>query len=420
MSSITQALSDVTEAQALGLDAFALNVQQPSADWTANSLALLFNASAQTGFKLFFSMDMSAIPSPSTCLPLLTQYAHHPAYYTHLNRPFLMTFHGGTDSNAPAQWQTTLQSLSPRPFFAPNLDDHPSTQGGVFASSIFTTFPAADGLTGWETAWSFPGPVPSTTTSSPSPRDAANLAATSQNKKTYIMPLSTFQSKHAPQWGNWYRRGELTLTQQMIAILSLQPDFVQILTWNDAGEGHYIGNLWPEAITDDATRAVIGGYDHAAWRAVLGPFVQALKKGAKTPGEVVPAATTKGGKVAGAFWYRPLLKTAQCESDRFGLGKPDNWDDAEDVVSVVVLVPEGRGSRWTVRVWNGGSVVGSSGLAVGLNAVKVAVKNGDVKVDVVDGSQKVVGTGKGAVNVTDQIADLVGVCNFNYQVVEIA
>lgn len=40
----------------------------------------------------------------------------------------------------------------------------------------------------------------------------------------------------------------------MAAILgmgvSFQPDLIQVQTWNDGPESHYIGNIWPEQNTD--------------------------------------------------------------------------------------------------------------------------------------------------------------------------
>ncbi|KAK4034688.1 glycoside hydrolase [Parachaetomium inaequale] len=414
MSSISQALDDVSQAQSLGLDAFALNVQQPDAWWTRASLAFLFDAASQVGFKLFFSMDMAVIPSPSACSPLLAEYASHPAYYRYQDRPFLSTFRGGAAADANKQWQTVFEDLNPKPYFVPNFEDHSSAHAGVYSPSIFTAFPDVDGLMGWETAWPFQGTNETVTAPDQSP-DAANLAVTRNKKMAYMMPLSTFQSKHLAQHGNWFRRGGLTLPQHMLQALSLQADFLEVLTWNDAGEGHYFGNLWPESIPDQDMGDLVDGWDHNGWRAVIGPFVAALKKEGVTGAEGVGPV---GKEVAGAFWYRPLLKGVECGKDRLGLGKPDGWEDAEDMVYVVVML--GRETAGVkVRVVSGGKVVGEFEGKPGMNMYQVDARKGEQTVQVVAGDGKVLGEGKGKVGVTDRLEDVGGICTFNYQVVEI-
>ncbi|KAH6845628.1 glycoside hydrolase [Chaetomium sp. MPI-CAGE-AT-0009] len=414
MSTIDQALTDVKEAQSLGLDAFALNVQQPDAWWTRASLDFLFEASAQTDFKLFFSMDMAVIPSPSACAPLLTKYITHPAYYHHANRPFLSTFRGGSQPNGNAQWHTLFQTLPTKPYFVPNFEDHPSVSaGGTYPPSIFTTFPTTDGLMAWETAWPTSG-APATDVNRTLDVDAANLAVARDAQRSYMLPLSTFQVKHHPDHGNWFRLGGLTLPRRLEGALGLQPDFVELLTWNDAGEGHYFGNLWPEAMPDPVMSEMVEGWGHKAWMVVLRPFVQALKGGVGSVGGVVP----EGSPFEGAFWYRPLLKGAECWGDKLGLGKPGGLEAADDAVNVVVLLGrESQGVR--IRILSGGSVVGEFDGKVGMNMHQVDVKKGDQVVQLVARDGKVIGEGKGKMPVTDRIQDVGGICNFNYQVVKI-
>ena len=416
MSSISQALADVSQAQALGLDAFALNVQQPDADWSRASLSLLFDAASQIGFKLFFSMDMAIIASPSACLPLLTQYVSHPAYYHYQSRPFLSTFRGGASPSASNDWQTALQTLNPAPFFVPNFEDHPSVTGGIFPASIFNTFPNLSGLMGWETAWPFQGaPTPADSTSAAS-SDATNLARVHAANKVYMMPLSSFQSKHHRYYGNWFRRGGLLLAQRMQAVMDLQPDFVELLTWNDAGEGHYFGNVWPEALGgEEEITAEIDGFDHRGWQAVIRPWISAVKAGVRVGGGVVPVA---GRAFAGTFWYRPLLKGADCSGDRFGLAKPSGWEDAEDTVSVVVML--GRDSQGVrIRVWGGGNVLGEFDGKPGMNVYQVEARTGEQAVQVVASDGTFMGEGIGSGWITNSIGDIGGICNFNYQAVEI-
>ncbi|KAK0724333.1 glycoside hydrolase [Lasiosphaeris hirsuta] len=448
MKDMSRAVADISQAQALGLDAFALNVQHPGADWTLSSLEYLFSAAASSasgpgandGFKLFFSLDMAASPDPATFGPLLHQYASHPAYYTHLGRPFLSTFRGAAQLS-PSAWQSFLSGLPAPPFFVPNFDDWTGAPGTAYTPEFFALFhPAIDGVMGWETAWPHAGVAANNShnnnnnnnddddddNNDPDPYaqsttaldDAANLAAARAAAKAYMMPVSSFQSKHIAWDQNWYRRGGLNLPARLAAALVLQPDFVELLTWNDAGEGHYVGNIWPEAITPEAAE-LVRDYDHAGWQAVVGPFARALKAGGRDPTAVYPAP---GMPFEGAFWYRPLLKQAGGSgSDSQGMGKPRGWEDAKDAVNVAVMLPqETAANEVAMEVWSGGSVVASFPVVAGLNMHQVeAIRVGEQAVRLVGADGQVLGRGAGGIQVTDHLGGTGGICNYNYQVVEI-
>jgi len=51
---------DIDDAIAMGLDAFALNIGDPTAQYVSDALGYLFGYSAYRGFKLFISMDLWA------------------------------------------------------------------------------------------------------------------------------------------------------------------------------------------------------------------------------------------------------------------------------------------------------------------------------------------------------------------------
>ena len=123
------------------------------------------------------------------------------------------------------------------------------------------------------------------------------------------------------------------------------------------------------------------------------------------------------GKVQGGFWYRPLLKGAECGVDRLGLGKPSGWEDAEDAVNVMVAVGKGVQSV-RVRVWSGGRLMAVFLAEEGMNWYQAPMRKGEQTVEVmIDGN--IIAQGVGKIGVTDQVADLGGVCTFNYQVAEL-
>ncbi|KAK3896395.1 hypothetical protein C8A05DRAFT_40088, partial [Staphylotrichum tortipilum] len=91
--------------------------------------------------------------------------------------------------------------------------------------------------------------------------------------------------------------------------------------------------------------------------------------------------------------------------------------DAEDAVNVMVAV--GKGVQGVeVRVWSGGGLMAVFLAEEGMNWYQAPIRKGEQKVEVmIDG--EVVAQGLGKIGVTDQVADLGGVCTFNYQVVEL-
>ena len=219
--------------------------------------------------------------------------------------------------------------------------------------------------------------------------------------------MSSFQFKHLDSSQNWYRRGELTLAERIPQVLSLQPDFAQIQTWNDAGESSYIGNVWPDTIGAECA-AYTDNFDHSGWQALLTPFISAYKAGAKTSSDIIPL---NGANATGVFWYRSILTTATCASDP--LGKPSNWSNAEDAVNVAVLL-SGAAVGAKVNVYSGGVLIGSRVGVEGLNAWSIpGLNTGAVKVEVLPktGSTALI-SGTGSMDVAADAA----ICNYNYQV----
>lgn len=191
--------------------------------------------------------------------------------------------------------------------------------------------------------------------------------------------------------------------------MSVKPDFVEFLTWNDGGESSYIGNIWPESIQGSPAHAYIDNFDHSGWGQLIAPFITTYKAGSSTVADIVPP---NGAKAAGVFWYRTILTTATCTSDL--IGKPNGWNNTEDVVNIAVLLSRDAAGS-TVNVYSGGLQIGSVVGVTGLNAWSIpGLQVGAVKVEVVPKSGSSALLSKtGTVNVAADAA----VCNLNYQVV---
>jgi len=101
-----------------------------------------------------------------------------------------------------------------------------------------------------------------------------------------------------------YRRGEQNLEYRFGQVLKLKPDFVEIQTWNDAGESHYMGNSWPEPLIGSNIGTYTDAYDHTGYYQILPAFIKSYKAGASSTFGMVP---TNGALAQGTFWHHTLL-----------------------------------------------------------------------------------------------------------------
>lgn len=407
-----EAVQDVQQTQAMGLDAFALNVQTTDS-WCTTSVGYLFSAAQAAGFKLFFSADMSSFSDPSTfIITYLKPYYSNSAYYQYKGLPFVSTFYGGTlstgYSSPNAFWQAKLKDVMNAAgmpiFFVPAFSDASTTP-----STFFANFPVVDGQFNWDASWPWASQGMVNVSSAD---DVTYITSAKSFGKTFMMGISALQFKHMSTSQNWYRRGGLGLALRIPQILSAQPNFVEIQTWNDAGESHYIGPVWPEAISGTDITSYTDGFDHTGWQQLLTPFMKAFKAGATSVTSVVP---TNGKSVQGVFWHSTLLSSATCSGD--SIGKVSGLTSlVQDVVETAVMVASGvTGAKMIVT--SNGVTIGTYALTTGLNAFEVpGMTAGVVSVKVVDAAGNTLMSGTGS----KAVAADASYCNYNPQVVALA
>jgi glucan endo-1,3-alpha-glucosidase len=401
------AAQDVQRALSLGVSAFALNVGTPDADWCESAIQQLFDAAADTDFKIFFSLDLYAKPDPYAFSSLVNQYSTHKSYYQGPNSaPFLSTF---SDAGwGKEQWGQFLGSLNTRPYFVPNFDQ---AEGYYSDPNGFWGYwnDAIDGSFSWESTW--PGNSEKHLNAT-TEKDEAVMRVTHDHDKTYMMGLSSLQYKHF-KGQHWFRAGDITFPDRMAQILSLadKPEFVQIQTWNDAGESHYIGHLWKEGLTPEILAyANQEEHPHEGWQPLVASFITAFKTGADASG----MRPINNQPAIGAMWHHEFLTTADCFGDE--LGKPAGHGAALDAVNWAVVIGEDLKDHF-VQVWSGGEMIAHDPIVAGLNYKSVPnARVGEQVVQIVDAAGTVLAEAGRSTKGISQNAP--GLCNLNFQVSE--
>lgn len=384
---------DIKDAKALGLDAFAMNIDHLES-WATNTVDRLFKHADELGFGLFFSFDHNYFNNPATYAQYLKPFISKKSYYKYNGKPLVSTFGGESVSNQ--QWsdlKKTVGDIALVPgFFKATPSDNPLDS----KSNL-------DGIFNWN-SW----PDASAGKAEVSTTDDKKYMSAAHNKgKVFMLGMSPVQFKHMDAGNNWYARGEGNFENRIPQALALQPDMIELQTWNDAGESHYMGNVWDEPMTNSpAIKAQVNGYDHTGYQQIIPAFIKAFKRGDTTTANMVP---TNGKDVQGAFWHHTLTVGAKCND---ALGKPRDIENAEDAVSGAILVAKGK-TGLTAVVNNGDKELGKVKLVEGYNKFKVTgLGAGKVQVEVWDGST-MVGGGYGPKEVLTSSAS----CNYNFQVV---
>lgn len=353
------------------------------ADWSNNTVKYLFKNAEELGFGLFFSFDHAAgqLSDPNDYAGYVNEYKDNNSYYKYNNKPLVSTFGG---ENVPDSQWSSFKSKVGDVLIIPGFYQ-------VDPSTTFTNRKSIDGVFNWN-SWlpSSAGKGIVSTTD-----DKIFQSKASGSSKLFMMGISPVQFKHLDETNNWYRRGEDNLEYRFGQALDLQPDMLEFQTWNDAGESHYMGNIWDEPMTTSPEiQALVKGRDHTGYWQVLKAFIQAWKRGDKTTANMVP---TNDKPVQGVFWHHTLTVDADCGSDP--LKKSDDIKAAaEDAVSGIVLVAKGQ-KNLVVVVNVGSKELGKQTLVEGYNKFKFSgVTPGKVQLEVWDGST-MIGGGYGKLEV---------------------
>ncbi|SJL03781.1 uncharacterized protein ARMOST_07138 [Armillaria ostoyae] len=312
--------NDISIAQSIGIDGFALNVASPS-DYEPDRIENAYAAAEAAGFKLFYSFDMVSVSgawSSDTIAAQIEKHATSPSTFL-WNDAVLVSTYAGQDSGNDF-WASVKSTLSGQGIdisFAPALTSYRDPSQ---AETMLSTFTSVDGFTNW---WSWPDDVNETLTVD---TDLAYKSAVKGSRTgPYIMAVSPWQFKDISDQ-NWVEQSDTLWNYRwQQAINDVQPDIVEIVTWNDYAESHYIGDINPNVALYDAA-AYITGIDHAAWRIVAQYYISYFKAG------TAPAITEDQV----VFWYRIHPREATCS----GGTQPRMYNFPADAVFALAMLAE--------------------------------------------------------------------------------
>lgn len=260
----------MTLASNANIDGFVLNVGTPLEGTTSTQIANAFQAAQNlnNGFQLFFSFDYlggAAGPwSAADVEKVLQQYGALDQHYKVGGAPMVSTFEGVNNINDWPGIRSDVGGI----YFVP---DWTSLGPSGFASHL----DVVDGAFSWD-MW----PVGATDIT-----DSDDMAWKSAvGDKAFMMGVSPWFFTDLPGYGKaWVWRGDDMWHSRWEQVLEVKPSFVEIVTWNDYGESHYIGPIWQDGIPHDSGAKedatwYVDGMPHDAWREVLPYYIQHINQ----------------------------------------------------------------------------------------------------------------------------------------------
>ncbi|POV98937.1 hypothetical protein PSHT_13766 [Puccinia striiformis] len=228
-----------------GIDAFALNVGSPD-EWQLQQVKNAFEAAdavkttTGTSFKLFLSLDMSVIQTAedvttwvTSFVPLSAQLRKFEPLPIHqfMNCELIISSGAWTSRRDGTRIERAAGSAQPtlNALFIP-------AWSGLDPNTAVSNNPVVDGIMTWN-SW----PSGSESTNTINDYEFQTNARASQ--KLYMAGVSPCFFTHYED-KNWiYRSDDNLYISRWMKLISMPnpPDFIQIISWNDYGESHYIG-----------------------------------------------------------------------------------------------------------------------------------------------------------------------------------
>ncbi|KAL1950285.1 hypothetical protein VTO73DRAFT_5409 [Trametes versicolor] len=386
---------DIRLASAKGIDGFALNVGPD--DYTDVQVGHAYQAAEELGFKLFLSLDMAAIGGSKDCSSadtaayirqLTNRYIGRAAQLIVDGKPLVSTFAGESCTFGETDVFTGWNK---------QFTQHPELGGKIhFMPSFFIDIQqfhnfkdVMDGDFNFNGAWRTDLTTASANSIIGGNSGTDNMTAAQQQTVVNYLDSFMIDQWHTEQLAlvdnsahtymtsiaPWFftHFGADTYNKNFIYDCDDQlyarrwetvianrdkVDIVQLLTWNDFGESHYLGpihgNLPPGA---DAWTT---GFDHRGFLEITSYFATWFKTG-KQPTVVHDQLI---------MWARPHPKDAHAPGD--ALSPPTNFELAQDQLWAVVLAC----SPGTVTLATSDTTSAQYPVQAGVNYVNVTLTPG--------------------------------------------
>ncbi|CEJ83889.1 Putative Glycoside hydrolase family 71 [[Torrubiella] hemipterigena] len=333
---------DMRRARDAGIDAFALNIGVDS--YTDTQLGFAYESAARNGMKVFISFDFNwwHTSDGNAVGQKIAQYKGRDAQLKVDGRTFASSFAGdGLDVDA------MRSAAGDNVYFVPNFHPGQSSSDKI------------DGALNWM-GWDSDG-------NNKAPKDGRRVSVADGDNsykswlkgKSYLAPVSPWFFTHfGPEVSfskNWVFPGGSLLYDRWNTVLQQGFPMVEIVTWNDYGESHYIGPL-KSPHYDDGNSKWTNDMPHDGWLELSKPFIKAYKAKANSVNNYIE-------KDQIIYWYRRTLRSLDCDSTdttsgrpannasgNYFEGRPDGWQSMDDVVYVVSYLK----SAGTITVSSGG------------------------------------------------------------------
>ncbi|KAI3321399.1 glycoside hydrolase family 71 protein [Xylariaceae sp. AK1471] len=300
---------DISQAKASGIDGFALNVGAQDT-YNDEQLHLAYDVASSNGFVVFLSFDMQASQwSADQIGSYINTYKGYGSQLKVNNLPVVSTFEGPSQADI---WPG-VRAATGGIFFVPDW-------ASLGAQGVQSKLSLIDGAFNWG-AW----PEANQYTMSTG-NDVAYKSVLAG--KPYMMGVSPYFYTNLPG-KNWYSSSDSLWFDRWKQVLDIQPEYIEIITWNDYGESSYINAPIAHQIVSGAN-TYVDGFDHTAFRFVLPYFISAYKAG--NANVAVPSEGAVG-------WYR-TTPASICSNGGTVWGQNGGASAAsgtQDVVSIIAL-----------------------------------------------------------------------------------
>jgi len=382
---------DIAKASANGIDGFALNMGRD--EWEPARIADAYAAAEAKGnFKLFFSLDVSSLGCSTTAhaanlANIILTYANSSAQALYKDKVLVSSFAGENcnfgQSSVTAGWAYTKDLLT-----AQNTSIY--LMPAIFSDPAgFKALDWMDGEFNWNGAWPMTA-APLTTAS-----DEQYMSALGTKGYMPAMSPAFFTYYGANSYNkNWiYRSDDWLLATRMEQIIAMRNkvDMVEIISWNDYGESHYIG---PIRADQPNSQGWTDGMDHQGWLSIIKLYSTAFKTGS------YPTNTDTI-----TLWSRPHPKAATATAP--SNPRPSGWQNTDDNLYAFITI----NAPATIIVTSGSNTVTWPGVKTGINKFSVGNSPGPISAKITRNGVTIKEYNSGsAFQYTDTPADY----NFNY------